>query len=248
MDDLKAAIVLGSQPQYLDELYCSIGIPLPSTRVTIHTIREDFRKYDQAKEPMLKESTLVEIVLQLKPLTTAAGFKTHKSITRYLKAMEDCVKVPGLTTALEYYRMEYYRMQFRDFTGIALGKEPTKSELWTAFSNHNTWHGPLTVDQAIDQCQWITSPTAWENFQKTGTPGEPQPAKKKASSKTQKYQPSFDSEFECFNPTIKAAKPVGKATKNLIEGSWKQGVQAVPKAQPDAAIVDIAPKRKFNLE
>lgn len=74
MDDLKAAIVLGSQLEYLDELYCSIGIPLSSDGVTIQGIREDFRKYDQRAD---KEATLVEIVLQLKPLTTAAGFKTH---------------------------------------------------------------------------------------------------------------------------------------------------------------------------
>lgn len=239
MDDLKAAIVLGSQLEYLDELYCSIGIPLSSDGVTIQGIREDFRKYDQRAD---KEATLVEIVLQLKPLTTAAGFKTHKSITRYLKALEECKKIPGLPSAFHCYQD-----RFRSFSGIIVGSQANKSDLWTAFSGHNTWQvfTVFTVDQAMDQCQWITSPTAWANFKKTGTPGEPQPAKKKASSKTQKYEPSFDSEFECFKPTIiKAAKPnvqsvqVGKSTK----------IQAAPKAQPDAAIVDIAPKRKFNLE
>lgn len=137
MDDLKAAIVLGSQPEYLDELYCSIGIPLSycsigiplsSDGVTIQGIREDFRKYDQRME---KEATLVEIVLQLNPLTTAAGFKTHKS-----------------------------NKLFQDVTGTLTAK-PTNS-----------------------------------------VPSAYRPAKTKSA----------------------------------------------PKAQPDAAIVDIAPKRKFNLE
>jgi hypothetical protein len=216
MDDLKAAIVLGSQPEYLDELYRSLGTLRPSDGVTIHTISEDFRKYDQRAS---NEATLVEIVLQLKPLTTAAGFKTHKSITRYLKALEECKKIPGLPSAFHYYQD-----QFRIFSGIIVGSQANKSDLWTAFSGHNTWQGVLTVDQAMDQCQWITSPTAWANFAWANFQGE----------------------------------PVGKATKKLMESSFylhefghmvkKQGVQAAPKAQPDAAIVDLAPKRKFNLE
>ena len=269
MDDLKAAIVLGSQPEYLDELYCSIGIPLSSDGVTIQGIREDFRKYDQR---MCKEATLVEIVLQLKPLTTAAGFETHKSITCFLKALDDCKKIPGAPMA-----EGYYRMKFRDFTGISVVVDPAKSDLWTAFSGHNTWQGVFTVDQAMDKCQWLTSPTAWAN----GTPGEPQPVEKKASSKTQKYyEPSFEKMFEDVTGTLKQTTPCHqcgtpmetaqvvcnfcgstqkqmtfieavKAAKPNMQGgkvSKYTKMQAAPKAQPDAAIVDIAPKRKFNLE
>jgi len=260
MDDLKAAIVLGSQPQYIDELYCSIGIPLPSDGVTIQTIREDFRKYDQR---MKKEATLVEIVLQLKPLTTAAGFKTHKSITRYLKALDDCKRIPGLPSSFEYYQD-----QFRKFTGIVVPSDPTKSDLWPAFSKNDTdkfFPAGLVVNEAMNRCEWITYPTAWENYLKTGTPGHPQskPIKKQVQAKKpsqlnlvtfKPHQIGICDQCEStmtqkqmdFIEAIKAAKP---NVQGVQVGKQKQKVEPRAKVlESRADVVNVAPKRKFNLE
>ena len=60
MEDLKAAVVIGSQDEYVNELYSSIGMQRPST-VRIESIREHFREYDSVP---YKQATLVEIVLK----------------------------------------------------------------------------------------------------------------------------------------------------------------------------------------
>jgi hypothetical protein len=126
------------------------------------------------------------------------------------------------------------------------------------------------VDQALDACQWITSPTAWFNYQNTGTPGEPQPkAVKKHSLKVPKYEPSFEALFknaysgsfkdvtgtlkqktqcdQCGTP-LEAAQTVCNFCGSKQKQKKQKDDLTAKVLEPRAEVVNVAPKRKFNLE